>query len=577
MDPQNENTASSTPKMGPPSSATAVEPGQEMSGQKRPYSQLQQGRPGNNERSRPNGRGGKGKKRNMGRGEWSRSSADRRSRNSEDRDAKRLKLEQGAPETADAQATPNDSTTAADANAEARRPKRKVAVLIGYSGSGYRGMQINGSEKTIEGDLFAAFVAVGAISKANADDPKKTSLIRCARTDKGVHAAGNIVSLKLIIEEPDIAEKINAALSPQIRIWGIIRTTGGFSCYQACDSRIYEYLIPTYSFLPPHPKTCLGKQLIEYAALAGDTENFMLRQHDVSTFWETVEELKVAPLLAPLDPSARFAILASLYPQTKAEEAAPTDRPNPATEKQIDETARKIKDIYMAAREAYRISPACLSRIKTLLGAYVGTHNFHNYTVQKTFADPSVKRVIKSFVVDPTPIVRNGTEWLSLKVHGQSFMMHQIRKMVAMCALIVRCGCPDERIYQTYGKDILNVPKAPGLGLLLERPVFESYNERTAPKNNRGTIDFDVYKDIIEEFKQREIYERIFREENVDKQFHKFFTHCDNLPGNSLAYLSSAGISAASKSLAGGSKEDKGAMEVVDPDSDGPGSDGGEG
>ncbi len=73
--------------------------------------------------------------------------------------------------------------SAEEIEAEGRKPKRKVAVMIGYAGTGYHGMQINHEAKTIEGDLFAAFVAAGAISKANADDPKKSSLARCARTD----------------------------------------------------------------------------------------------------------------------------------------------------------------------------------------------------------------------------------------------------------------------------------------------------------------------------------------------------------------------------------------------------------
>jgi tRNA pseudouridine(38-40) synthase len=77
--------------------------------------------------------------------------------------------------------------------------------MIGYSGTGYKGMQIDNKQKTIEGDLFTALVAAGAISKANASDPKKSSLVRCARTDKGVHAAGNVVSLKLIIEDVTVS------------------------------------------------------------------------------------------------------------------------------------------------------------------------------------------------------------------------------------------------------------------------------------------------------------------------------------------------------------------------------------
>ena len=61
--------------------------------------------------------------------------------------------------------------------------------MIGYSGTGFKGMQISPSEETIEGELFKAFVKAGAIAKTNADDPRKASLVRCPRTDKNVHAA----------------------------------------------------------------------------------------------------------------------------------------------------------------------------------------------------------------------------------------------------------------------------------------------------------------------------------------------------------------------------------------------------
>ncbi len=137
--------------------------------------------------------------------------------------------------------------------AEERKPKRKVAVMIGYAGTGYYGMQISHDRKTIESDLFAAFVAAGAISKVNASDVKKSSLARCARTDKGVHAAGNVISLKLIIEDEAVVQKINENLPPQIRVWGIQRTNNAFNCYQQCDSRWYEYLMPSYSPPPAEP------------------------------------------------------------------------------------------------------------------------------------------------------------------------------------------------------------------------------------------------------------------------------------------------------------------------------------
>src|SRR5207249_2308041 len=108
--------------------------------------------------------------------------------------------------------------------------------------------------------------------------------------------------------------------------------------------------------------------------------------------------------------------------------------------------------------------------LQDVLNLYLGTHNFWNFTIQKTHRDPSAKRVIKSFKVNFAPILIDGTEWLSLKVHGQSFMMHQIRKMVGMASLIVRCGCDPNRLVEAYGPANVSIPKAPALGLLLERP-----------------------------------------------------------------------------------------------------------
>ena len=182
----------------------------------------------------------------------------------------------------------------------------------------------------------------------------------------------------------------------------------------------------------------------------------------------------------------------------------------------ISEGIKKLRNAYIAAKRAYRIPPSRLQRVGEALSLYVGTHTYHNYTVQKSFSDPSAKRVIKSFIVNPDPILINGSEWLSLKVHGQSFMMHQIRKMVGMVALIVRCGCDPKRIVESYGRDRISIPKAPSLGLLLERPIFDSYNKRAKHDLGKDAIDFDKFRTEMDEFKQREIYDRMYRDEEKD-------------------------------------------------------------
>jgi tRNA pseudouridine38-40 synthase len=432
---------------------------------------------------------------------------------------------------------------------EDRRPKRKVAVLLGYSGTGYKGMQILPDQRTIEGDLFRAFVAARAISKANANDPKKSQLIRCARTDKGVHAAGNLISLKLIIEDEDVEEKINSNLPPEIRVWGIVRTTNGFNCYGACDSRMYEYLIPTHCFLPPLPSSWLGKRLLEIATEDGKVGEYTERQKDVADFWEEAEAKYVRPVLEGLDSDTRELVEQAIYktedvnallndePEPEDDngdaESRPNDRPAVAPEvntelitadpetqaaknPELEAAIRSVKAAYIQAKKAYRISAERLQRVRDALSAYEGTHNFHNFTVGKSSRDPSAKRHIKTFRPDPAPITIGGTEWLSLKVHGQSFMLHQIRKMVSMAALVVRCGAPTvARVREAMTPQLFDVPKAPGLGLLLERPVFDAYNSK-AKGLDREPIDFGRHEAEMLALKQRHIYDQIFRVEEEE-------------------------------------------------------------
>ncbi|KAJ5084188.1 TRNA pseudouridine synthase, partial [Penicillium alfredii] len=529
------------------------------------------------DKGRGGGAGEKRRPRDLGRGEWSRQNIDKRARHEQQAEAKRRKIENGDEPQDPIYAT---QFSKEEIDNEERRPKKKAAVLLGYSGTGYSGMQLNVNRKTIEGDLFAAFVAAGAISKANAADPKKSSFVRCARTDKGVHAAGNVVSLKMIVEDPDIVQKINEKLSPQIRVWGIELTSKSFSCYQLCDSRVYEYLMPSHCLLPPHPSTYLGRKIVESAEQAGETDALAARQEEVAGFWEEIDEKHIKPILENVPEDVRQVIQKALYwkenqeaPEGAEDASAVAPEPNeqPPTEQStetsegqpdqmdprqqlIHDTIKSIKAAYNAAKRNYRVPTSRITRLQECLNQYEGTKNFHNYTIQKTHRDPSSKRHIKSFNVNPTPIVINGTEWLSLKVHGQSFMMHQIRKMVAMAALVVRSGCPPARINETYGPDRIAIPKAPGLGLLLERPIFDGYNVK-ASSLGREHIDFSKFSKEMDEFKQREIYDRIFREEDETHAFASFFNHIDSYPVEYFLYVTAGGISTAKLVTAPGSSK----------------------
>ncbi|XP_053505239.1 tRNA pseudouridine synthase A isoform X1 [Ictalurus furcatus] len=308
---------------------------------------------------------------------------------------------------------------------EKRFPKRKVVLLMAYSGKGYYGMQRNPGNsqfKTIEDELVTALIKAGCIPENHGDDMKKMSFQRCARTDKGVSAAGQVVSLKLWLIE-NILEKINTHLPPQIRALGLKRVTGGFNSKNNCDARTYSYMLPTIAFS------------------LKDSD-----QEDTS----------------------------------------------------------------------FRLDTETLQKVNKLFALYKGTHNFHNFTSQKGPRDPSAKRYITEMSCGE-PFVRQGAEFAVITVRGQSFMMHQIRKMIGLVIAVVKGYAQEEIIERSWCEEKVDVPKAPGLGLVLERVHFDRYNKRFGGDGLHETLEWKQEEDAIAAFKEAHIYPSIVETECQEK------------------------------------------------------------
>lgn len=78
-----------------------------------------------------------------------------------------------------------------------RVKRKKTVVMLGYSGVNYCGMQRNKEVHTIEEELLKAMLKHGWINQEGFNSPQQAFFQRAARTDKGVSAARQIVSLKL--------------------------------------------------------------------------------------------------------------------------------------------------------------------------------------------------------------------------------------------------------------------------------------------------------------------------------------------------------------------------------------------
>lgn len=79
-----------------------------------------------------------------------------------------------------------------------QRIKRKNhVIMLGYLGKNYYGMQRNPGMKTIEEDLVDALLKANLITTEHFENLRAINFQRAARTDKGVSAVRQIVSLKL--------------------------------------------------------------------------------------------------------------------------------------------------------------------------------------------------------------------------------------------------------------------------------------------------------------------------------------------------------------------------------------------
>ncbi|XP_018319729.1 tRNA pseudouridine synthase A isoform X2 [Agrilus planipennis] len=223
-----------------------------------------------------------------------------------------------------------------------RIKRRKYAMLLGYSGADYFGMQRNPFSKTIEEDLCKALLKAELITDEAYNQMQTIQFQRAARTDKGVSAARQVVSLKLP-ETVDL-DKVNSFLPETIRVFAAKRVTKGFNSKAQCSARTYMYMLPS-------------------VALSNST--------------------------IPLN------------------------------------------------QEGYHLSDERHSAVNALLKQFEGTHNYHSYTNKKKANDPSAKRYIMSFYCEK-PFTREGMEFVVLKVKGQSFMLHQIRKMVGITVAVLR-------------------------------------------------------------------------------------------------------------------------------------------
>jgi tRNA pseudouridine38-40 synthase len=153
-------------------------------------------------------------------------------------------------------------------------------------------------------------------------------------------------------------------------------------------------------------------------------------------------------------------------------------------------------------------------RFNRILKNYEGTHNYYNFTSRIKAEDPAAIRYVISVQANTTVTV-DGIEFVKCEIIGQSFMLHQIRKMIGLAVAIMRNCAPETFIETALKKGVsITVPTAPEVGLYLDECFFTSYNKKW--EDTHEEVSMESYADAAEDFKLKHIYTHIASTEHKE-------------------------------------------------------------
>jgi tRNA pseudouridine38-40 synthase len=170
-----------------------------------------------------------------------------------------------------------------------------------------------------------------------------------------------------------------------------------------------------------------------------------------------------------------------------------------------------------------RMSALQLSKVKAVLAVFEGgPKDFHNFTADKCSdeAATDTQRLVTRFTCSQTRISpTTGVEYVALEVQGDSFIYHQIRKMVGLAIFALRYVDDTSRL--SFVKGVLIdkvqrfVPLAPSLGLMLQRVLFQKENKTHG--GHTVLVDFEEVSAGMEQFKTKRIYPDLDQRESSQR------------------------------------------------------------
>lgn len=158
-------------------------------------------------------------------------------------------------------------------------------MIVQYDGTDFFGWQVQAKGRTVQGDIQLALQKIHL--------HEKITLNGSGRTDSGVHAKGQVASIKIDsgLTSEQLVKAINSSLEKDVRIMSCIEANQDFHARFSAKDRRYEYHTVTEETPFTHKRSWCLKYSVDLQVL-NECAALVIGNHDFTAFCKANAEVK---------------------------------------------------------------------------------------------------------------------------------------------------------------------------------------------------------------------------------------------------------------------------------------------